>query len=177
MIAQFKDQIIKFALYVAGFQIGLTLILYILGPEYMAQFWVGILAFLVSIGIVVWGILQTRGSQDGFISFKEAFTIGFLVLFLAGLAGALFNVLLYTVIDPELAVQVKEITIERTVGMMENFGASETEIDEAVQNIQKQDFGLKQQLTGLGWSIPINAILALIIAAFTKKNRPEFFED
>ena len=163
-----KDQIFKYGLFVAGFQIAVTLILYILGPEMMANTWAGISTFVISLGILVYGVIDYRKQNGGFLEFKEAFKLGFLVLMVAAILGVLFNGLLYTVIDPGLPEQLKEIAIENTVRMMEKFGSTEADIDDAVDRIQAQSFTLGAQLTNLLWAVPVNALFAVIIAAFLK---------
>lgn len=171
-----RDHIVKYGLFVSGFQIGLTLILYVMGPEVMSNWWVGIASFVISLVICVMGIMNYKKLQEGYLAFKEAFTLAFGILMVAAVIGVLFNGLLYNVIDPELSEELTEIAIQNTVEMMEKFGSPESEIDKQVEKLNQGVFTFSAQLKNLIWAVPITAIFALILAAFLKKKRPEILD-
>jgi hypothetical protein len=86
-----------------------------------------------------------------------------------------FNILLYNFIDLEFAEMAKEVIIEKTYQMMEGFGASETMVDEAIEEIEKQDsFSIASLAKGYVFGLPVYIVISLILAAFLKRNKPEF---
>lgn len=69
----------------------------------------------------------------------------------------------------------KEIVIEKTYEMMEGLGAPEASIDEAISELEKQDsFSVGNLAKSYVFGLPVYIIFSLIIAAFIKKNKPEF---
>ena len=93
----------------------------------------------------------------------------------AGFILTFFNILLYNFIDVEFAQMAKDVIIEKTYEMMEGFGASEFMVDEAISEIEKQDsFSVESLAKGYVFGLPVYIILSLIIAAFIKRNKPEF---
>ena len=86
-----------------------------------------------------------------------------------------FNILLYTVIDPSLPETMKELTVEATVGMLESFGTPQEAIDASIVEIEKS---VMESTTPAGilksapWGVIIIFIFALIASIFIKKNEP-----
>jgi hypothetical protein len=79
------------------------------------------------------------------------------------------------VIDTELPQKLTDASIENTRAMMENFGAPEDAIDEALvkaEESSKEQFTIVGQLKGYFYILIFSAIMALISALIVRKNEP-----
>ena len=170
-----KDFVLKNGLVLGAIQVVMLFVSYLMGINFMMQTWWGVLQFLVSLGLVVYFAIEFRKLQGGYTTYKESFSVLFGMYAAAGFILTFFNILLYNFIDLEFAQIAKEVIIEKTYEMMERFGASESMIDEAISDIEKQDsFSVGSLAKGYFFGLPVYIILSLIIAAFIKSNKPEF---
>jgi hypothetical protein len=71
-----------------------------------------------------------------------------------------------------MTAKVMEISIAKTLQMMEKFGASEAQIEETVKRMQAEPkiTSFKQVFLGLGLAIVFNFVKALILSIIIKKN-------
>ena len=128
----------------------------------------------VTIGLVIYLGINFRTNIGGYMSYKESFKFSFLVMTVSYVIGIIFNIVLYTVIDPGLPEVIKQITIEKTVEMMEGFGSSDEVIDATIEGVEK---GIDDSTTPMGliksspWGLLFLALLSLLTSAFIKKNR------
>ena len=89
--------------------------------------------------------------------------------------GSISNILLYEVIDPDLAGLLVETSIENTARMMESFGAPSSQIDEALAQMEtdlQQQFSALGVIKSYGWGLIIYAVLSLITGLIIRKNEP-----
>ena len=94
----------------------------------------------------------------------------------AGLIGTIFRILLFTVIDTELAEIVTEKAVENTAAMMESFGTPEEAIDQALEDARTstmESFTVAGNLKGFGFAVIFYAVFSLITGAIIKKKEPE----
>ncbi|MDN4166974.1 DUF4199 domain-containing protein [Cytophagales bacterium LB-30] len=169
-----KNHAIKWGVILGVISLMITLVVYIIDYSLMAKGSFGFAALALSIGIVVYSGILYRREIGGYMSFKDAFLVTFIVLVLSGLIGTVFNMLLFNVIDPELAVNMKEVMLDNTAATMESFGAPADAIDEAIANMEEQEFYTPAKIaTQFGWSLIVFAIIAAIIGLIIKKNEPE----
>ena len=170
-----KDFVLKNGLVLGAIQVVMLFVSYLMGIDFMMQTWWGVLQFLVSLGLVVYFAIEFRKLQGGYATYKESFSVLFGMYAAAGFILTFFNILLYNFIDVEFALMAKEVIIEKTYEMMEGFGASESMVDEAISEIEKQDnFSVASLAKGYVFGLPVYIIISLIIAAFIKRNKPEF---
>ena len=170
-----KNPAVKYGL-IAGF-IGVLLstLTYAMGVAYMANLWTGLLILVIIIVMYVILSIRIRKDAGGFITFKDAFIRIFIMCLIAGVIGAIYNIILNTLIDPELPQKLQVVIIEKTTSMMEKFGAPQEEIDKAIDKLQNEaanKFTVLSQLKGLAIMTIVSAIFALILAAIVKKNPP-----
>ncbi len=163
----------KYGLFLGLFMIVVTVIFYVINIELLAKWWLGIILFLVIIGVGIASSIKARKLLNGFISFKGAFSSYFTTVVVAVLLSSIFSIILFNVIDPEASDIIKERIIETSTQMMENFGAPQTEIDKAVAQMQEQNqFSVVSQLKSLAWQFLFYAIIGLIVALAIKKTDP-----
>ena len=174
MQIRMKDFVLKNGLVLGAIQVVMLFVSYLMGIDFMMQTWWGVLQFLVSLGLVVYFAIEFRKFQAGYATYKESFSVIFGMYAAAGFILTFFNILLYNFIDVEFAQIAKEIIIEKTYEMMDGFGASDSMVDEAISEIEKQDsFSVGSLAKGYVFGLPVYIILSLIIAAFIKRNKPE----
>ncbi|GAB5556540.1 MAG: DUF4199 domain-containing protein [Schleiferiaceae bacterium] len=168
-----KKYAVKHGLIVGGIAALYTLIAYIVDPTLFVNWYMGIALMVVNFVILVMATVNTKKEQGGFINFKDAFS-AFLVAALVGtLISTTVNIMIFNVVDPDFKEEITELTIEASVEMMENFGADEAAIEQGIAQIEENDqFSLGKQLQGVLWAIIGYAIVGLILAAITKKEKP-----
>jgi hypothetical protein len=171
----YRDLILRFGLIAGLFQILVTLVAYLIGIEYLVSFTVMGISFIIVTAIVIYSGVVYRKKLGGFIDFKTAFRTIFLVSAAAGLLAMLFNLTLYNVIDPELPAKMQEAIIDKTIGMMEKFGAPDDAIDKTIEEMkekQQDQFSATNFVLGFFYSLIWYALIAAIASAIIKKQKP-----
>jgi hypothetical protein len=153
----------------------ITLCLYAIDYTLMGQMKFALLGLLVALGYGIFAGSNYRKEVGGFLPFGKAFQHGFFMFAVSGLVSTIFMILLYNVIDPELPQKLTDASMENTMAMMEGFGMSGDQLDEAMEKARESagdQFTIGRQLMGYGISLIFSAILALITGAIVKKNQP-----
>ncbi|APY11748.1 DUF4199 domain-containing protein [Seonamhaeicola sp. S2-3] len=175
MEKSFKSIAKEYGLYLGAALTLWTVIAYVINLELLVNFWMNLL--IIPVAIIAFGVVSTaksKGILGGYMSFKEAFTSYFITVAIGIVISFVVSFILFNVIDPEAANTLKEITTEKTISMMENFGAPAEKIAEQVEAIENQNiFSLKTQLLQIAQSLVFFTIIGLIVALIMKKNKPE----
>lgn len=170
-----KNNALKFGLIAGIIPILYTLYAYLIDLTLMVNFFSGIGMWIVMMVIFILSVSKTKKALGGFITFKNAFSTFILSYLVSAVLSGLFSILLFVVIDPEVSEQINELTIEKSVEMMERFGTPEAEIDRQVEAMEGQNnFNMMGILKSMLMGILIYSVLGLIIAAIMKKKEPEF---
>lgn len=149
-----------------------TLLIYFIDATLLANMWVGITMLIVFLVLVTVFGLNFRKQAGGFLSFKNAFLFSFILLLVAGLAGQLFNYLLFNVIDSELVGLVTNTAVDNAEAMMQKFNVPEEEIDRQLEKTKAQmsnQYTLKGIMKTYLWAILVYAFISLITGAIVKK--------
>jgi len=169
-----KSSAINYGLYLGGALALVTVAIYAIDLSLMVNMWLGILLILVIVGFGVVSTAKSKGIQEGILSFKQAFSSYFITVVVGITISTIVSALLFNFIDPEAAIQMKEMTVEATINMLEGFGAPPESIAEAVERIENQNqFGLGALVQNLIWSFVIQAVIGLIVALIMKKTDPD----
>lgn len=162
-----KKNGIQYGLYIGLITILLTVIVYVIDLSLLG--WVNGLSFLIIIVLSCILISKTKKQLKGVITFKEAFTTFFIATIVSVVISMAFSYILFKIVDPEANEYLKEITIKSTVEMLEKFGTPSSEIDKAVEKIEKTDnFSIGSILQGTVIAILIYSVIGLILAAIFK---------
>jgi uncharacterized membrane protein YagU involved in acid resistance len=114
-----------------------------------------------------------RSSQDGYITFKEAFTSCTGILVAAGFINIFVSIVLYNIIDPGYAIELVDSIVNKTVTQFEQLGMEDSQIEEMISQIeQNTDFSPLALFKSYIFSIVFYTVFGLIVAAFTKKDQP-----
>ena len=166
---------IKHGLIVGAITIVLTVIAYSTSLSFMGSFKFVGTVFFVYIGYVIYAGITYRNSIGRYISYGKAFVHGFIVLATGSLLNFIFGIVLYDVIDPELAGKLAEAIIVNTEDTMRSFGTPEETIDKTLEEMRRtmpENFSMlgriKNYFTGLIWYAVFVAITSLIV----RKNEP-----
>jgi hypothetical protein len=171
----FMSNIVRWGLITGGVSVVFSILLYVIDYTLMVQLKVLFIALAIYLGLAIYGGIDYRKSIGGFMSYGKAFQHGFLILAISALVATLFNALMYNVIDTELPKKLTEASIENTRAMMENFGAPEDSIDQALEKAEessKEQFTIVGQLKGYFYILIFSAIMALISALVVRKKEP-----
>lgn len=170
---------IKHGLILSAISIVLTLTFYAVDYTLLATIKIGLLSLVIFLGYGVYAGLAYRKEIGGFMSFKDAFIHGFIVFAFSALISTVFNILLHTVIDPELGQKLTEVAVQNAEEMMRKFGMPEgDQMDEAIEKARVDAAG-RYTLGGLAlgyiWALIGCAVFALISGAIVKKKEPVAF--
>jgi len=164
----------NFGLYLGILLTMATVIPYIIDIGLLTNTWLGI---FILISIIVFGIIsvaKAKQANNGYASFKEAFTAYFITIALGLLISTLVSYVLFNFIDTNAAEVLKEKTIEKTVQMLENYNSPTDVIDQTVEKLESQNnYSLVNIAQGLVGYILMFSIIGLIVAAAMKKKNPE----
>jgi hypothetical protein len=167
---------LKHGLILGVISIAITLLLYVADYTLMADWKVGLFSFAVFIGYAIYAGIGYRKEIGGFIEFGKAFQHGLIIFAVSALISTIFNILLYSVIDPELPGKLTEASMEATAAMMEKFGVPEDQLEEAMEKAREDTakrFTVSGLATGYLFALIFCAIFALITGAIVKKKQPE----
>lgn len=166
---------LKYGLYAGFINVAFYIALYLIDFKLILQPGIGLLPFAVTVAILIIAGRDLRAQQDGYLPFKQAFLSSFIIYVIASAIGTLYSILQYNVIAPEATLELQEAVVDQTVGMLESFGADDETIDQTVAEMENSNqFSVGKQLIGFGVSLIWGLIVAAIIGAIVKKNKPEF---
>lgn len=149
----------------------ITFVCYFIDYELLGASWLNISLFVLSIGLIIYFGIQHRAELGGFMTYGAAFQFSFVTLIVMLVISTFGNILLFQVLDPSLGEKLADLTMERTLEMMDSFGAgnlSSEQIDEMRKGMLDgfSGWGL---IKGAGFMLIVYAILALILGAIIKK--------
>ena len=148
------------------------------GDNLRKGFLIGFGMLALAIGFTIFSVLRYRKNNGGYMTLKEGFMVTFFTLAIAGLITGIVTIILYTVIDPEYPKQIAEKTIEKTTEMMQKFGASDADIEKAMerQGDMSEKFTAGGQIRSYLFGLIVYAVYAVILGAIFKKRKPPFEE-
>jgi hypothetical protein len=131
------------------------------------SFWTAFIPYMIA--IIIYGGLQVRKQNGGFLSYAQSLKFSFLSYVIVAIIVAIATYILYNIIDKELTQKSMQVAMEKTRVMMEKFGASEDDIAKAMKRTEEgsKDTGIGKILlgTGLGliWDFCKSLLIALVI--------------
>ena len=174
MEKSFKSIATKYGLYLALILSSITIIGYAVYLDLFTKWWLGIGQLLL---VIIFGIISSvkaRGILGGFISFKDAFTAFFITIAIGIVIPALIGLIIFNFVDPEAATILQEKIVENQLKMMENFGAPQEAIDQAMKQMEEQGsfFSVSNSLKSIAYQLLGFSIVGLIVALVVKKSDP-----
>lgn len=173
------NEAIKTGVILAAVSIIITLIVYIVDVNFLADWKLVIGTIIIAFAIVLYFGKKFRNEEleDGFMTFGEGFKYGFSAFFISSLINMVFMIILYEVINPELPKIITNKALENTEKLMENLGTPSETIDETLEKVESDmegKFTAIGILSGSWFYVLSSAFLGLIAGAIIKKKKPEF---
>ncbi len=151
----------------------MTTLMYVLNTELFTKWWIGILSFLVVIAIAIVSVAKAKGILGGIISFKEAFTVYFITVAIGSLISTLVGILIFNILDPDLAAFLQEKTLEMTAEFMQKMGTPQVEIDKQMAKMADQNnFAILSQLKNYVFGLAFMSVIGLLVALIFKTKNP-----
>jgi len=146
----------------------LSLVFYFIGMATVS--WTNWVNMLVGLALLVYLMIQYRNVHlGGYASFGQIFVM---VLVSAGIVstiiGAIYQYLLFTVIDPGLVDQLRIVAEEK---IMSNSRIPESMYDDILEKMEKRMSVSRMIRMALILGPVVNAFIGLIVAAFIKKEQ------
>jgi len=175
MSEELKQHILKNGITLAVIYICIDILKYVGGAEYFVNTYVGVLSILIAVVVPIYFTFQYRSANEGFIDFKTAFSSCTGILLAAGFVELVFQIILLNIIDTQFAVELLDVSINTAVSQFEAFGMSDEEIAKIVDAMEStSSYSPLNMLKGFGFMVVGYTIFGLMVAAFTKRERPEF---
>lgn len=162
---------IKAGLITGLIQLVITFVCYFIDYELLGASWLNISLFVLYSGLIIYFGFQYRAELGGFMNFGTAFQFSFVALIVVLVINTFGSILLFQVLDPSLGEKITDLTMERTLDMMDSFGAGDIpseQLDE-MRNGMLEGFSGWGLIKGAGFMLIVYAILALILGAIIKK--------
>lgn len=170
-----KSRAINFGIYLG---IGLSVLFflaYFFDLDLFVNFWYGISIYFIVIIFGTISIFKTKINSNGFLSFKDAFSVYFLTILIGLIISSLLSYMIFNFIDPDSADVLKEKSIDKMVEVLEKMNKPKEEIDTTINNAKTGNlYSISNVFQGLIFSylIPLS-IIGLLVAAAMKKNNPD----
>ena len=149
----------------------ITLSSWIGGSKFATNYIFSILSFVLIICITYYYTKKYKIYKNGYLSFKEAFTLSTGILVCSGFINLFFSIILYNIIDPNFSIELTNEIIDKTVIQLESI-LPEDEIENLINEIEKSSsFTPINMITGYIYSIIFYSIVGLIMGTLLKKNK------
>ncbi len=166
---------LKYGIIMGAISILFGVYTYAIDPSMLGNMWVGFIFILLYIVLLIVALIEAKKNQGGFMSFREAFSTFMIAAIVALAASTVWNLLIFNVIDPSYADEVKEVSMEATIGLMERMGMPEDQLEQALIDAEERidsQFTTGGLLRGFAMNVVFSAIVGLIFAAIFKKSKP-----
>ena len=178
MSEELKQHILKNGLTLGALLVAITFATYLGGPEMVTNYAISIGSLVLMIVFPIYHTRSFRTANDGFISFREAFTSCTGILIAAGFINIFASILLYNVIDPGFAAEMLDAIINKTVAQLEGLGMDDATIEESIKALEEgSSFDVSNMFKGYIFSIIFYTVFGLLVAAFTKNEKPDFTQE
>ncbi len=182
--AEVKKEGIKYGIYLGVISLVVSIIsLYVLMSTSnfkMTSIVTGGIGFVLMIGLSSYFAVLLRRVAGGFWSFSQALKGIYTMLAIAVIISSVGSTI-FGIFNPEPQQLVFDKTINFTIETMESVGADEDLIDKQVSELEKtrdemRSFSFGQTLKGLGVSLIMYFVFALVLAAILKCEKPAFLQ-
>lgn len=149
----------------------ITATIYAVNINLFISGWLGasIIGLYLVIAIIL--LVKTKKDLNGIFPYKEAFTTYFIAAAIGIAISTLFNIILFNFIDPSAKETLKDLTAKYTSEMLQKFGTPASAINEAMKKLDESNpYSIVELLKGFVYSLVVNSIFGLILAAFFKSN-------
>ena len=134
--------------------------------------------YIIFLAVAILFTIQLRKAIGGYWNFSTALKNIFIMLAIAAVIGTV-GIGIFNMVNPNVQIEAIENTQNLTIEMMEANNMADDQIDTMLENLDQQKESLAnmsfgQNLKGLAISLVLYFVLALILAAIFKKEKPLF---
>ncbi|MGM1430044.1 DUF4199 domain-containing protein [Sphingobacterium lactis] len=134
--------------------------------------------YIIFLAVAILFTIQLRKAIGGYWSFSTALKNIFIMLAIAAVIGTV-GIGIFNMVNPNVQIEAIENTQNLTIEMMEANNMADDQIDTMLEGLDQQKESLAnmsfgQNLKGLAISLVLYFVLALILAAIFKKEKPLF---
>jgi hypothetical protein len=162
-----------YGLLTAAISIVFSVITYIVDVPFKSP--VMYFSVVIMVAGIIYGTLQYRNiSLGGKIDFGKAFVSGLLIVLVASVLSSIYSYLFFALIDPVYHERIIQESLEQTEAKLIEQGLSGDQMESALAMTRKFMSPIIMAIMALVFNTLLGAILALIAAAFLKKEDKSF---
>ena len=164
-------------MYLGALIIVMAFLLLEINYKLIADIKTGLLIILLVLGFTIYGGINLRNKSEGFLSYGDSYQHGLVMMAVGGFIYSIYNLLLYTVIAPELPEKLIEVAAQKKEVELNAIRESKEIIESTVESVRKSGaakYSISGVLTGYPIVLIFYAVCALVTALFVKKSKPLF---
>lgn len=165
-----KGIIINYGVLLGILSVVLGVIMYVTNAYLNPSFYFSIVSFLIMVVVIVLGIRTYKTANQSYLSLTEALKLGLGIALIGGIIGAIWQLLLMTVIEPDYMMQMADV--QREV-MLERFpNMTDSQIDDAMAMNEKFTSPWIMMATAIIGSLFFGFIISLVAGLIMKNKNP-----
>ena len=164
-----KTTVLNYGLIMGGLSIAFTLMLFLMDMHYQnssIQQWTGL---LIMSGSIIFGQLNFKKINDGFISLGEGMKIGIGIVAIGSSIGILYGLFQGYVLDPETMTKAMEYAIEQAIDQNPELTDDMINAIEGAFEFFSNPF--LSSAIGITVSLFFGSLISLLTGLAVKKNR------
>lgn len=154
-----------------GVSVVFALMLFSVDMHYQGGAVVMSIAIILPIAAIVFGMIQFRKANDGFMTLSQAMKVGVGIALVGGIIGIVFNQLMTSVIDPEMMNKSMEF---QKAALLESTKMTPDQVDAQMELGQSFNTPAIIIAIGLVFSLVTGLIYSLIAGLILKKQKDEY---
>jgi hypothetical protein len=166
-----KDYALKFGSLNGGLVVVFAIMLYFLDMHYQGGTAVTLVNVVISIGTLMWGLIEYRKDNGGFISLTQALKVGMSIALIGSIIGIIYGIILSEVIDPD--VMNKAFEFQKQQMLQSNPEMSVEQVDGMIEMQKKFSSPAIRSAFGLIFGLFFGFVVSLIGGLIVKRSRPE----
>ena len=166
-----KSNIITYGIILGSISVVFQLMLFLLDMHYKNDSTAGIVALLITSGVLVYSFIVFKKNNEGYITLSEALKIGLGVSLISAIIGIIYTQLLVNVLDPDTMQKSLELSIDNMRAQNPEIPQEALETARSIQ--EKMSSPLIFSAVQIIFSLFFGFIISLIGGLIVKKSRPE----
>jgi len=166
-----KSNIITYGIILGSISVVFQLMLFLLDMHYKNDSTAGIVALLITSGVLVYSFIVFKKNNEGYMTLSEALKIGLGVSLISAVIGIIYTQLLVNVLDPDTMQKSLELSIDNMRAQNPEIPQEALETARSIQ--EKMSSPLIFSAVQIIFSLFFGFIISLIGGLIVKKSRPE----
>lgn len=168
--ANSKGIIVNYGLLLGILSIALGVIMYVTNSHLKPSIAFSVISFLITVVVIVLGIKAFKKANSSFLSLSQSLKIGLGIALIAGILGAIWQLLLVTVIEPDFLTQMADMQRQT---MTESFpNMTESQLNDAMAMNEKFSSPWIMMAMAIIGSLFFGFIISLVAGLIMKKKNP-----